>query len=120
MLLLEPENGHLRERTRAWLIDRICASRAHACWADPPYEGQGVLGAGFAGLGVVYWLAPESEGALAAIDERTAFAQQVTALERQRVKIVRHEAVFECSGENRGVVGRMLIDALQNIRRSQP
>ena len=94
-------------------------SSACARWADPPYLGRGILGSDFAGLGIVYWLLPESEDAQAAIAERDAFAEQVTTLERQHVKTVKHEAVFECSGERPGVVGGMLIDALQNIRRSQ-
>ena len=120
LLLVEPEKGYLKGRTRAWLIDRICASSVCARWADPPYRGRGILGSDFAGLGIVYWLLPESEDAQAAIAERDAFAEQVATLERQHVKTVKHEAVFECSGERPGVVGGMLIDALQNIRRSQP
>jgi hypothetical protein len=110
----------MQQRTRAWLIDRVCASRAQARWAEPPYRGRGVLGADFAGMGIVYWLVPEAEDAQAAIDERATFAQQVEKMERRRLNIVMHEAAFESAGDSPGVVGRMLIDALQELRRASP
>jgi CHASE2 domain-containing sensor protein len=122
LLVLQPSGARLGARTRAWLIDRICVSRAGARWADPPYRGRGVLGADFEGLGIVYWLAPQSDpdSARAAGVEREAFARQVQELERHGVTIARHEASFEWSGERPGVVGGVLIDALRDMRRSKP
>ena len=70
----------MQQRTRAWLIDRVCASRAQARWAEPPYRGRGVLGADFAGMGIVYWLVHDAEDAQAAVDTAQA---SVSALEAE-------------------------------------
>jgi adenylate cyclase len=120
LLIIQPVRASLRRRTRAWLIDRVFASRARARLAHPPFEGHGVLGADFAGLMILYWLVPRDDAPVAetALAERSAIVITVGKFERSRAKFVEQEAEFQWSGDRPGVVGRMMIDALQGLRRS--
>jgi adenylate cyclase len=119
LLIVESSRNRLRAPTRAWVIDRVCASKARARWADPPYRGSGALGGDFAGLATLYWLVPEADqdGNRAALAERDAFAERISRLERPGVKMVTREAGFEWRDERPGVVGSMIIGALQDLRR---
>lgn len=121
LLIVEPAGKRLSARARAWLVDSVCRSRARARLADPPYEGHGVLGSDFAGLAIAYWLVPAHDAALqkAAEQERDRFVREVGTLERDHARFVREEARFEGAGDRGGLVGRMLLGALQDLGRSK-
>ena len=118
LLVVEPERARLRGRTRTRLIDRVCASRFSARLADPPYDGKGVLGLGFAGLATVYWVVPATADPTGATAERARIAAEVQRLERQGVRLAELEGEFEWSGERVGVVGDLVLDALKGLRRN--
>jgi CHASE2 domain-containing sensor protein len=119
LLVVESSRNRLRARTRAWIVDRVCASKARARWADPPFRGRGVLGGDFNGLATVYWIVPQSNeaGALVARGELQAFSDRISQLERSDVKMITRESTFTFRDERPGVVGRMIIAALQDLRR---
>lgn len=119
VLIIRPPGRRLARRTRAWLIDAVCRSRLRARLAAPPYEGRGVLGSDFAGLVIAYWVAsardPQAQKAAAA--ERAQFVREAKRLERPGARFVEQEAQFEWSAERSGLVGRMLLGALQDLGR---
>ena len=120
-LFIESRKPRQAARTRAWLLDRICTSHARGRLADPPYGGNGLLGADFASLTIAYWLVPEGDeaGATAASEERQRLAKGIERRERAGAKMVERETAFDWTGERPGVVGRLLLDALQDLRQYQ-
>ena len=123
-LRIEARDGSLQPRTHAWLVDAVCRSGANARLADPPFEDIDLLGGDFAGMSIVYWLAPANseEKVQAARGERERFAQEVSHREGAQAQLVCGEARVASLEARNGCVagiGRVLLGAFQNSGRLQ-
>ena len=118
LLLVAPRGKALRPRTRARLLDIVCASRLGARLADQPYHGGGVLGRAFQGLVIVYWLCAEDEAdSITAVNAEAERVRAAAAgLEAGMARVLDHASGFEWDEARPGRIGEILLDALNLLK----
>ena len=118
LLLVAPRRAALRPRTRARLLDMVCASKLGARLTDQPFPDRGVLGRAFRGLVIVYWLCADDEiGTFEAVKAESGRVQSAASeLEAGAARVLEHVAAFEWDEARPGRIGEILLDALELLK----